>query len=557
MWTQWCAGGRQTVFLLVQVLVLKFTCCGRPNILFIVLDDFRPIMRSYGNQLIIAPNMDNLARNSVVFNRAYTQQALCGPSRTSFLTSRRPDTTKLWDVHYYWRKSAGNYTTLPQYFKEHGYHTESFGKIFHPGIVSGKTTDYPYSWSVPPYLPSTQQYKMKKVCPGARGKLQMNVVCPVNVSTQPEHTLPDIQSTQHAVQFIEKLSNESRPFFLALGYHKPHIPFKFPQEYLKLYSLDEIKLAKFHTKPRGLPSVAWNPWTDLRERDDVKSLNVSFPFGPIPEHFQKLMIQSYYASVSYVDNLLGEVFAALEKKGMSGNTITLLTGDHGWALGENQEWSKFSNFEVTTRVPLLVSVPGLTGKPLSGTRKYSSSDKDWPDRSMVQDNQYKVTNGLVELVDIFPSLVELAGLPILKTCPQTSFNITICTEGCSFVPLIKNATSPHTVIKNWKSAVFSQYPRPSLQPETDSDQPRAVDSRVMGYSIRTDSHRYTEWIQFYPNNFTVNWNNVYARELYSQVTDSEDHHNLASDPRYLDIVHKLAVKLRQGWRAALPLLNQT
>lgn len=229
----------------------------------------------------------------------------------------------------------------------------------------------------------------------------------------------------------------------------------------------------------------------------------------------------------------------------------------GWALGENQEWSKFSNFEVTTRVPLLVSVPGLTGKPLSGTRKYSSSDKDWPDRSMVQDNQYKITNGLVELVDIFPSLVELAGLPILKTCPQTSFNITICTEGCSFVPLIKNATSPHTVIKNWKSAVFSQYPRPSLQPETDSDQPRAVDSRVMGYSIRTDSHRYTEWIQFYPNNFTVNWNNVYARELYSQVTDSEDHHNLASDPRYLDIVHKLAVKLRQGWRAALPLLNQT
>lgn len=552
MWTGSC----QSVFLLVQLLVIQLTRCGRPNILFIVLDDFQPILRSYGNQLINAPNMDNLAGNSVVFNRAYTQQALCGPSRTSFLTSRRPDTIKLWDVHYYWRKSAGNYTTLPQYFKQHGYHTVSFGKIFHPGIVSGKTTDYPYSWSVPPYLPSTQRYKMKKVCPDHQGKLWMNIVCPVNVSTQPEQTLPDIQSTQYALQFIEKQSNESQPFFLALGYHKPHIPFKFPQEYLKFYPLDKIKLAKFHTRPRGLPSVAWNPWTDLRERDDVKSLNVSFPYGPIPEHFQKLMIQSYYASVSYVDDLLGQVFAALEKKGLSENTITILTGDHGWALGENQEWSKFSNFEVATRVPLLVSVPGLTGKHLWGSLKYSSSDKQLLDRPLVQGNQYKTSDGLVELVDIFPSLVELAGLPVLKTCPQRSFNITICTEGCSFVPLIKNATSPHTVIKKWKSAAFSQYPRPSLQPEEDSDQPRAVDSRVMGYSIRTDNQRYTEWIQFYPNNFTVNWSKVYARELYFQDTDSEDHHNLASDPTYSDIVGILSVKLRQGWRAALPLHNQ-
>lgn len=290
--------------------------------------------------------------------------------------------------------------------------------------------------------------------------------------------------------------------------------------------------------------MAWNPWADLRKRDDVKSLNISFPYGPVPKHFQKLMIQCYYASVTYVDDLIGQVFAILNKKGLSNNTITILTGDHGWALGENQEWSKFSNSEVATRVPLMVSVPGMTGKSgVHSPPKYSS------------EHQYKTSQGLVELVDIFPSLVELAGLPPLKTCPRNSFNVTVCTEGHSFVPLIKNATlSPQSpsVIKNWKSAVFSQYPRPTLQPEADSDQPRAVDSRFMGYSMRTNSYRYTEWIQFYPNNFTVNWSKVFAKELYDHDTDTEEHVNVAADPKYQDIVIKLSIKLRQGWRNALP-----
>ena len=195
-------------------------------------------------------------------------------------------------------------------------------------------------------------------------------------------------------------------------------------------------------------------------------------------------------------------------------------------------------------MPLMVSVPGMTGKfGVHSPTKYSS------------EHQYKTSQGLVELVDIFPSLVELAGLPPLKTCPRSSFNVTVCTEGHSFVPLIKNATfSPQgpSVIKNWKSAVFSQYPRPTLQPEADSDQPRAVDSRFMGYSMRTNLYRYTEWIQFYPNNFTVNWSKVFAKELYDHYTDTEEHVNVAADPQYQDTVIKLSIKLRQGWRNALP-----
>jgi iduronate 2-sulfatase len=238
----------------------------------------------------------------------------------------------------------------------------------------------------------------------------------------------------------------------------------------------------------------------------------------------------------------------------------------GWALGENQEWSKFSNFEVATRVPLLVSVPGLTGRPLYGPRSYQTSESSsvkshhnqyhTSESSSIKShhNQYQTSDGLVELVDIFPSLVELAGLPVLTICPQNSSNVTLCTEGYSFVSLIRNATSSHIspMLNGWKSAVFSQYPRPSVQPEADSDQPRAVNTRIMGYSIRTEACRYTEWIQFHPNNFTVNWNQVFARELYFHDSDSEEHNNVVSFPQYQDIVHKLSFKLRQGWRQALP-----
>lgn len=236
-----------------------------------------------------------------------------------------------YNFQHYWRTFVGNYTTLPQYFKENQYRTESIGKIFHHGPSSNKTDDYPYSWSNPTFIPSTQDYRNKPVCPDD-GEFKRNLLCGVIVDLQPESSLPDIQSAEKAREFLSEKHTE--PFFLGVGFYKPHIPFKFPVEYLDRHDINDFK--KDHLRPIDLPDVAWNPYNDLRERDDFKALNVSFPYGPVPSEFAAKLRQHYYASVSYVDDLLGGI---LELVNFS-NTIVILTSDHSWSMGEHSEWSK-------------------------------------------------------------------------------------------------------------------------------------------------------------------------------------------------------------------------
>lgn len=305
----------------------------RPNVLLVMLDDFRGGIKALGDDLARTPNMDLLVQRSHSFSHVYANQALCAPSRNSMLTSRRPDTLLTYNFQHYWRTFVGNYSTLPQYFKDHGYRTESIGKIFHHGPSSNKTDDYPYSWSHPPFIPSTQEYRNKPVCTSDdTGELQRNLLCPVIVDLQPESTLPDIQSAEKARDFLAEPHDE--PFFLGVGFYKPHIPFKFPAEFLDRHDINDFR--RDHLRPSDLPDVAWNPYNDLRERDDFKTLNVSFPYGPVPSEFAARLRQHYYASVSYVDDLLGGI---LELVNFS-NTIVVLTSDHGWSLGEHSEWSK-------------------------------------------------------------------------------------------------------------------------------------------------------------------------------------------------------------------------
>jgi iduronate 2-sulfatase len=304
----------------------------RPNVLLIMLDDFRVGIGELGDERAKTPNMDMLARRSFSFSSVYANQALCAPSRNSMLTSRRPDTLLTYNFQHYWRTFVGNYTTLPQYFKQHGYRAESIGKIFHHGPSSNKTEDYPYSWSSPAFIPSTQQYRNKPVCVGEDGEMQRNLLCPVIVDLQPESTLPDIQSAEKAREFLSEEHDE--PFFLGVGFYKPHIPFKFPAEYLDLHPIDNFK--KDHLRPIDLPDVAWNPYNDIRDRDDLRALNVSFPYGPVPSEFAARIRQHYYASVSYIDDLLGGVLQLVNFT----NTIVVLTSDHGWSLGEHSEWAK-------------------------------------------------------------------------------------------------------------------------------------------------------------------------------------------------------------------------
>lgn len=538
----------------LKLLLLLFTIVsseGRLNVLFIVADDLRPSLGCYDASSMVTPNIDYLASQSVVFNRAYAQQAICGPSRASFLTSRRPNTTHVFDQHTYWRRKGGNFTTLPQHFKNNGYLTYSVGKIFHPG-ASGKDDDYPYSWSVPPYHPSTQKYKMSKVCPGDDGKTYMNIVCPVDVSAMPEKTLPDLQTTQHALEIMRNLSLfQQRPFFLAVGYHKPHIPLKYPKEYLDLYPLEDVHLAPDPTLPHKLPTVAWNPWADLRERDDVKRLNVSFPYGPLPVHYQLLVRQSYYAATTYMDDQVGQLLHGLNKYNLTSNTMIVFLGDHGWSLGEHQEWSKYSNFEVALRVPLIIYVPGLRNNRINSHRK-TMYNRNTSNKYRHNEN-YSVTNSMVELVDIFPTLAELSGIEVPKLCPCNSSKVMLCTEGSSLVPLIKrfsfNNGNKHV---KWKSAVFSQFPRPSDLPQENSDQPRLRDIRIMGYTIRTELYRYTEWVGFDPITLQTNWSDLHARELYVHTTDPSEDNNVADLPHYKQTVTQLSAMLHEGWRNALP-----
>ncbi|XP_067853406.1 iduronate 2-sulfatase [Heptranchias perlo] len=509
------------------------------NVLFIIADDLRTSLGCYGDPIVKSPNIDQLASKSVVFKNAFAQQALCGPSRTSLLTSRRPDTTRLYDHNSYWRAHAGNYTTLPQYLKMNGYLTMSVGKVFHPGIVSNHTDDYPYSWSIPPFHPSTQKYKNAKVCKGPEGKRHANLVCPVDVEEMPEHTLPDIQSTEEAIWLLKSMKSVESPFFLAVGYHKPHIPLKYPQEFLKLYPHEEIHLAPDPEVPPKLPPVAYNPWADIRRREDVQALNISFPYGPIPDDFQVLIRQSYFAAVSYIDTQVGQLLNALDELELANNTVVVFTSDHGWSLGEHGEWAKYSNFDVATRVPLIFYVPGMTAAfPLPGQRIFPFIS---PFNNKVGELPTGLTRDVnVELVGLFPTLCQLLGLPVPPKCPESSFHVELCTEGTGIARYLNS--DPTSC--NSELVAYSQYPRPADAPKLNSDLPVLKDIRIMGYSIRSDEYRYTQWVGYNPSTFSANLSDIHAGELYLYKTDPGQDNNLYNNVEFAAMVQKLTALLK-------------
>ncbi|XP_004686025.1 PREDICTED: iduronate 2-sulfatase [Condylura cristata] len=498
------------------------------NVLLIIVDDLRPSLGCYGDQLVRSPNIDQLASHSLLFHNAFAQQAVCAPSRVSFLTGRRPDTTRLYDFNSYWRVHAGNFSTIPQYFKENGYVTASVGKVFHPGISSNHSDDSPYSWSIPPFHPSSEKYENAKTCRGPDGELHANLLCPVDVAEVPEGTLPDKQSTKRAVQLLAKMKMLAEPFFLAVGYHKPHIPFRYPKEFQKLYPLESIPLAPDPQVPAGLPPVAYNPWMDIRQREDVQALNLSVPYGPVPEDFQRKIRQSYFASVSYVDTQVGRLLGALDDLQLAAGTMVVLTSDHGWALGEHGEWAKYSNFDVSTRVPLMFYVPGRTAPlPAAGQRLFPYIDPFAPASELMEPGRPVVEP--VELVALFPTLAGLAGLPVPPPCPVPSFHVELCREGQSLLKYFRPPTvedEPDHVTGPRESIAYSQYPRPADSPQWNSDKPSLKDIKVMGYSIRTLDYRYTVWVGFDPHEFLANFSDVHAGELYFVDSDPWQDHNV-------------------------------
>ncbi|KAL4631555.1 iduronate 2-sulfatase [Arapaima gigas] len=522
---------------LVQTFTPGILSAAKINVLLIVSDDLRSSLE------VKSPSLDQLASKSAVFRNAFAQQAVCGPSRISFLTSRRPDTTRLYDFNSYWRVHAGNYTTLPQYFKSNGYTTMSVGKVFHPGEeVSFFCLCLFFFFFF--FHTHTHTHTHTHVCKGQDGKLHANLLCAVNVSETPLGTLPDMESTAEAQRLLRTMKDAQSPFFLAVGYHKPHIPFRIPQEFLKLYPLENMTLAPDPDVPKGLPTVAYNPWVDIRMREDVQALNVSFPYGPIPKDFQLQIRQHYFAAVSYMDSELGKLLSTLDDLDLAKKTMVVFTSDHGWSLGEHGEWAKYSNFDVATRVPLIIYVPGvMTGDEVPGRKTFPFWDvfhhphKRFPEGRAVKN--------VVELVDLFPTVSELAGLKPPPPCPRSSFAIQLCTEGSSRAGSIWVPEQKIDV----EAIAYSQYPRPSDTPQANSDLPSLADIRVMGYSVRSYDYRFTLWVTFDPVSYTANLTDVHAGELYLLKDDPGQDHNI-----YDNVMHN-AASLKLGsqlpWTTAL------
>lgn len=404
------------------------------NILFIAVDDLRPQLGCYGNTLVKSPNIDALAASGFVFERAYCQQALCAPSRASLLTGVRPDSTGVTDLETPLASVRPDLVSLPKLLKQNGFETVSLGKIYHHSLK-----DDPEAWSTRPWWPSGKgkwvgghyaSANAKRLWDeGVRGK-ESYQLWPTEAPDVPDNHLPDGLCAEQAVSELQRLK-DGKPFFLAVGFLKPHLPFVAPKKYWDLYRREDFTPSPQRDWPQGAPTEATPNWGELRSYLDMPKQ------GPVSDDQARQLIHGYHACVSYTDAQIGRVLAELDRLGLRESTAVVLWGDHGWKLSDYGAWTKHTNFEIDTHAPLILRAPGYAG----GERRKQ----------------------LVEFVDIYPTLAELVGL-------QAPASV----EGTSFVPLLGEPQ------RQWKTATFSQYPR---------------GKKVMGYSVRNARYRYTEWRQ--------------------------------------------------------------
>ncbi|XP_053400575.1 iduronate 2-sulfatase-like [Mercenaria mercenaria] len=483
--------------------VLAGICSARMNVLFLMADDLRPQLSSYyGSNFpshihprMHTPNLNSLASRSLLLKRAYVQQAICSPSRASMLTGRRPDTTHVYNLESYFRNVGGDFTTLPEYFKLHGYRSMGMGKIYHGTKESGGKDVQ--SWSEPYFYGHNY----------VTGNRSWQAIPDHELQDKP---LLDKQVADHAIkalrQFAPKAKTGEKNFFLAVGFRRPHLPFVFPASIMhKYYPRNSIHLPSNPYAPANMPNIAWSKYNEIREQyADIAALKASGNINTtLPDNITLDLRRAYYSAVTWVDSLVGEVIAELDRLGLSNNTVVSFVGDHGYQLGEHGEWCKHTNFEIATHAPMMIRIPGMTDHGITTTQ-------------------------LTEFVDLYPTIVEAAGLGSLPLCPENSAHVKVCREGASLIPLIKH---PHVTIKK---AAFSQYPR---------------GKHIMGYSVRNYRYRYTEWVDFtYAPVYKPNWNNVSGVELYDHEVDPDENYNGADDAKYQQVRAHLSDLLHKGWR---------
>jgi iduronate 2-sulfatase len=456
-----------------------------PNVLFICVDDLKPLLCCYGDDIAKTPNLDRLAARGLVFDRAYCNQAVCAPSRNSLLTGVRPSTLGIYDLGTNFRRVVPNAVTLPQHFRAQGYHTEALGKIFHVG--HGNHED-PASWCVPHWQAKTIAYALPENKPkqgmtreealfaNQPGGKKLPRGAAFESADVDDEAYPDGKIAAEAMLRLQAAKKKPEtPFFLAVGFLKPHLPFCAPKKYWDLYQRERFPLAERRRLPDGAPRYAPQFGGELRQYANIPEK------GAIPDDLQRTLIHGYYAAISYMDAQLGRVIDELDRLDLAENTIIVLWGDHGWHLGDHGMWCKHTNYEQAARIPLMIVAPGVT-RPK--TRSAS----------------------LVETVDLYPTLCELASLPK----PNKPLKL----EGQSLVPILRDPTA--TV----KDHVLHVYPR----------------GERIGRAIRTARYRLVEWKK------SGDADSAAEYELYDYEADPLETKNLASE--HSEIIAQLRQMLK-------------
>ena len=466
---------RRNFFAAPALLLQPKTAAERPNVLFIGSDDLNTTIGCYGHPAIRTPNIDSLAASGTRFERAYCQYPLCGPSRNSLLSGRRPDTTTIWTNGPNVRETIPGVVSLPQFLRNNGYHAARHGKMYHmnvPGSVGSNEFDDPQSWDVsisPPGLEDKTPAEGRDITPhlGPGNSFHYRMFKGEGSDQA------DNRAAELTIEAIDK--KRGTPWFIGMGFLRPHVPHVAPARFFDLYPLANIKPVS-------------NPADDLA---DIPNASESIlggrgnDSGMKTDQDKREALRGYYASISYMDWNLGRVLQHLEKTGQRRNTIIVFWSDHGWHLGEHFRWQKRSLFEESARVPLIVSAPG-------------------------QKVRGKSTRALVELVDLYPTVLDLCGHPAPSYL-----------EGQSLRPVLDNPARP------FKKAAFTM-----VSGGRDSRE-------IIGRAVRTDRYRYMKWTG--PGA---------GEELYDEQTDPREFTNLAAHPAHVATLATMRKTLEAGWQAA-------
>ncbi len=471
----------------------------RPNVLMIVVDDLKPTLGCYGDQTAQTPHLDALAARGIRFTRAYANQAVCGPSRCSTFTGLRPDRTKVHDLKTDFLEVSPWVKSLPELFKDDAYFTAGTGKLFHGGksdsIMESRAFDKIVHEGHLPYHPDHPKPVLGYQSPKAQqaraelpanqqdkwGKLKQALKqSGAGVSTEaldlPDDAYPDGAIAKQGIEFMNQAKQSGKPFFISLGFKRPHLPFTAPKKYWDLYERDQLPVASLQDLPEGAPKFAGQSWGELRNYADIPAK------GDLSPEKAKEIVHGYYASTSYVDAQIGKVLTELKKRGLEKNTIVVLWSDHGWHLGDHGLWCKHSNYEQATRSVLMFAGPDIA------TNQESSA--------------------LTELIDVFATTCELAKVEAPKNL-----------DSKSLVKTLKDPSSQHRVYAQ------SQYPRWN---------------GTMGYAFRSDTHRYVAWVKNPdPKNAPSSLPELVAEELYHLESDPAETTNLAASKDQPEITKAL------------------